>query len=291
MESKAASALFCLFVLCSLCFTEAKAREYLFHPPETQAEKSLAGILKHDAQEGKLKEYLLNSAVKREMPDWWLTQGLDHAVGSHVFPTCAAKDIEGKPCKDHEPLPSCNWYGLEDGLLFHTVQSSGKEAIVTYANADDLESFRYADKPYFRMQKSKGVWRIDGIDCGFGYTFNMLEEDILRYCNKIEASQTGMTMCAARAVKGERNRLDALIQTLENGYADHPERLVLLNEAQRSWEEFIKAQLALLYFDTAGSVVPMCRSNEVSFLINQRYLQLKGWVDAGVERENVCGGL
>lgn len=89
-------------------------------------------------------------------------------------------------------------------------------------------------------------------------------------------------------------KMDSVFTTVIEKYEEDPGFIASLKKAQEAWISFRDAHLESMYPGKDkrveyGSIYPMCASNILVKLNNQRSEQLKTWVE-GTEEGEVCAG-
>ena len=107
-------------------------------------------------------------------------------------------------------------------------------------------------------------------------------------CHQTAVNGMELENCAKQDVGNARAELDKELAIIKARHSDDPERLKKLEEAQKAWESFMKAQIDLLYFDRRGFEGSMCIGDEIAHLVQIRTNQLRQWAAENVEGD-VCG--
>lgn len=108
-------------------------------------------------------------------------------------------------------------------------------------------------------------------------------------CHETAQTQVDMTVCSEKEIGKAEEELKKILEEIRKKYSENPEKLKKMADAQRTWEEFKKSQIELLYFDHGGSAAAMCSNSAGNRMTWQRIEQLKEWLDT--EEGDVCGGL
>lgn len=107
-------------------------------------------------------------------------------------------------------------------------------------------------------------------------------------------TQLEMNAEAHHELKLSEQTMDSVFRAVVEKYDDSPEFISRLKKAQEAWTRYRDAHLESMYPGknkrvTYGSVYPLCASNLLVQLNNQRTEQLKKWLD-GIEEGDVCAG-
>ncbi len=173
-----------------LCFNVCVfAGENDFHPPQTEAERALDGILIIESGLD-VYDYTTHAGGKKSgnanklQADYWLTEieMLEyHKNKSYntkktlVFPKIftantlqqynsqdsSNSNIYSTPCYDNSETISCapNYAGMDFGLEYKTVKHNHNDAIIQ----SHTKYLPY--QPVYTMVKQNGKWKLDGADC------------------------------------------------------------------------------------------------------------------------------
>ncbi len=161
---------------------EKPASQSLFHPPQTEAEKALNALLERDRKgDGNMYEYILGrpwyDAEKDPGYNRWMTQAFVDSVRTEekkiVQEDCNGRYHEGEICGIDFHLPVCGQDMTDIGFFFQTTREMATEAYISYVWAEHLNQAVLQEEPDFKMVKQNGVWKLDGLNCSRGYTFNM----------------------------------------------------------------------------------------------------------------------
>lgn len=236
----------------------ALAEEQGFHAPETVAEKAMDEVL---SKAGKAED--VKSRLTKSFLDAW--SGRFDAESTFESLTCSTD-------------------GYNDYSTYKTLREDGDIAVISYT------AYNRPFSPLYRLKNDEGHWKIDGIYCDEELNIGMTDE-VSRHCQSLSEQSTSTVMCAMHDFHKEKQALSETLSTLEQGYAENPEGLAKLKKAQEAWDAFVKAQLDLMYFDHGGSVVPMCRRNDMIYFMTERNKQLRQWMESRSTEGDVCGGL
>jgi uncharacterized protein YecT (DUF1311 family) len=107
-------------------------------------------------------------------------------------------------------------------------------------------------------------------------------------------TQSEINACASGAYARADRKLNEVYEAILRRYSEDATFLGKLREAQRSWLKFRDAELQALYPEddklaNYGSVWPMCSSQHLTSLTEDRIKQLETWLDSSNE-EDVCAG-
>lgn len=143
-----------------------------FHPPQTATEKELDRMLNvADADQDQL-DNLLDRPGSRHTVDYAtiLTSKLivvmRQAEKRQVAKECGGHYRDGDLCgMDSSPI-TCG-QDSAPAYIYHTILDLGAQVVIEYAGAGD--SKRIAT---YTLVQAKSGWRIDGVSCAAGPTFN-----------------------------------------------------------------------------------------------------------------------
>lgn len=183
MKPKAACILLVvLTVLSSACIAADKAA---FYPPQTEAEHALDGILARDRQgDADMIGYLVQYSERDKSKDAnytaFFTNGFVKAVSAFekklVDTQCDGK-YTGELCGHDASYISCG-QDTPDEYLYQTEQANDKEAtIAAIWSPEYTESIKY--KSTHRLLKQNGRWKLDGVACANGQSFNFKSRSFL----------------------------------------------------------------------------------------------------------------
>lgn len=152
-----------------------------FHPPQTSAEKYLDALLMQSARDDNIHEYLLGRPSYEVNKDsgynQWVTTSLVMAIRdkerSLVKENCNGAYRDGEMCGMDIHLPFCAQDISDRAFLFHTLEQTADQALIVYAWQEHLDQQAFTASPRFRMIKEKNLWKLDGLDCGKDYRFNI----------------------------------------------------------------------------------------------------------------------
>ena len=171
----------CLAVVVVLCLAAYPALAFgPFHAPITEAEKTLAGIIAKVQDDGDLPHYLLQHAsadpVREKQNNTMFTPALQKALldaeADRVYTQCGGQYIKGQHCGiAYNPVTCLDFERKQ--YVFRT-DSAGAfskgdySAVIAYK----LPAGQQIIATY-TMLKVDGKWKLDGIDCTVGGSFNM----------------------------------------------------------------------------------------------------------------------
>jgi hypothetical protein len=141
------------------CAAEKVDNKNQFHPPQTEAEKTLDKIIMHLDDPAQVITAPLSGAIAKKEKEY-------------VDETCAGKNVEGEECGFSYDVFTCA-QDHPDVFLYRTVRSDKDGVILTYTWPEYVEDGTAKDGPLYRMIKVKSGWMLDGIDCGSVGRFNM----------------------------------------------------------------------------------------------------------------------
>lgn len=102
-------------------------------------------------------------------------------------------------------------------------------------------------------------------------------------------TQRDLNVCSSTRASNVRGEMNKRIDKIKDLIANRPQKLATFEAAQKTWEEYVQAQVAFLYIDHTGSAAPMCEADAEAYLVNQRIKQLDAWVADGKQDANTCG--
>lgn len=107
-------------------------------------------------------------------------------------------------------------------------------------------------------------------------------------------SQADMNGAACRKYARADDELNRVYRQIQREYADQPEFLEKLKEAQRAWLAYRDAHVDAVFPGedkraTYGSVFPMCHCGEMERLTTERTRVLQRWIK-GLPEGDVCAG-
>ena len=120
---------------------------------------------------------------------------------------------------------------------------------------------------------------------------------VLSYLSGVSAfaqTQNEMNFLASDNLKKAEQKMDSVLTLILSKYDDDPVFISSIKEAQNTWLTFRDAHLKSLYplenkRRNYGSVYPMCASDALISMTNQRIEQLQIWLK-GTEEGDVCSG-
>ena len=165
-------------ILSAVCWRPAFAGDSKFHPPQTEAEKALHEIIDLEAKGSNLFAFALGipegDPAKTKRYGQFFTKAfltaLRKAEADLIQSNCGGIDREDEPCGfDFDPLLCAQdtW----DVYVFRTIKA-GEASATIIAIGLEVENHEEAYH-YYNMTKEQEIWKLDGIDCLKGFTFNM----------------------------------------------------------------------------------------------------------------------
>ncbi len=151
-----------------------------FHPAATEAEKALAKIIDTVQDDGELPHYLLRHGApeleREKQVNSMFTPALQRALvdseADTVHTRCGGQYIKGEKCGiTYNPVTCLEFE--RDQYLFRT-DSAGAfstgdyNAVIAYRLPEGQQIIAT-----YNMLKVDGKWKMDGIDCSVGGSFNM----------------------------------------------------------------------------------------------------------------------
>jgi hypothetical protein len=177
MKSKTAYILFfALIALSSACVAEDKLA---FHPPRTEAERTLDSILAKDRQgDSDMRGYLIQYTQRDKSKDAsyapLFTDGFVKEVSvfeKHLVDTQCDGKYTGELCGYDASYITCN-QDSPDEYLYQTEGVNDNEAIIAVIWPPEYaENTPY--KTVYHLLKNGETWQLDGILCADGDSFNM----------------------------------------------------------------------------------------------------------------------
>jgi hypothetical protein len=149
-----------------------------FHAARSAPERALDAIIRRSDKDEKLFDYILKrpgyDATKEAGYSRLFTPGLlqawARAEAELVKQECGGRYIDGEICGiDYSPI-TCDQDASENGHLYRTRKIAGDAVVVASRRAGRGSP---AEGPRYRLTKSGRDWKLDGVDCGDGVTFNM----------------------------------------------------------------------------------------------------------------------
>jgi hypothetical protein len=151
-----------------------------FHPPATEAEMTLAKIIDAVQDDGELPSYLLHhrtadklrDAQNREMFTPALLDALTDTEANMVHNRCGGYYVPGEKCGiSYNPITCLNF---ERNAYFYRTDSAGAyslgdyNAVIAFKLPEGLQIVAT-----YNMLKIDGKWKLDGVECTLGGSFNM----------------------------------------------------------------------------------------------------------------------
>jgi hypothetical protein len=164
-----------LLFLPAACAAEKPANRPQFHPPQTAAERALDAIFHAEKiSEGEMNYFILKrpgyNRRKGETYSHFFTESLLDA-----WAKAGKKDIDegcggvykGEICSIDFDVLTCA-QDVPDAYFYRTIKTQDSKAIITYSWPEDQR-----DGSHYLMVKTGGGWKLDGVDCGEKYKFNI----------------------------------------------------------------------------------------------------------------------
>jgi hypothetical protein len=164
-----------LAVLCASWAWPAHAEDAKYHRPQTEAERVLDKIFTLENDSDDLFDFILSSGKDDSVK----YPGYSQLFTKALLKTWRTRKKEWQLCNDTPTGEAC---GLDyspitcgqdrpDRFLFHTIKSdTGSVSIVAVGEREtvDVRHLRY-----YNLLKQKDHWKLDGVQCGGFYNFNM----------------------------------------------------------------------------------------------------------------------
>jgi hypothetical protein len=147
-----------------------------FHPPLTEAERVLDGMIKRAQSEEAMAKYLLRSqGTYNVLGDDYgklytpgLMQAWSETEASMVYSNCGGDYRTGQTCGiDYNPV-TCSNFKYDEYHYRTDADADPNSAVIAYR----LPEGRQIIATYY-LVKRDGAWKLDGIDCGLGNDFNL----------------------------------------------------------------------------------------------------------------------
>lgn len=150
-----------------------------FHPPRTAAERALDRVLLLDRDDDNSWAFVLGST--------WYRAGDDPGYAALYTPallasvrdlerrlvqeSCGGEYQEGEICGlDYRPI-TCGQDVSDTGYVYLTIRQAPREALLTRAWPESVESTEPMGGPVYRMVEAGGTWKLDGIICSDRFNF------------------------------------------------------------------------------------------------------------------------
>jgi len=165
-------------ILSAMCWRPACAEDSKFHPPQTEAEKVLDKIFDLEDKDSNVLFFALGTPAYDPAKDTGYARLFTKALlkawrkkeADLVQDDCDGKYREGEICGlDFDPIV-CG-QDRPDKFVFRTIKS-GKESATMIATWREYVK-REETFTVYRLVKEEGDWKLDGVDCRNGHTFNM----------------------------------------------------------------------------------------------------------------------
>jgi hypothetical protein len=167
----------CAAAMSSASATEAGPRQP-FHAARSVPEKALDAIIRRSDKDDNMFNYVLKrpgyDATKDAGYSRLFTPNLllawAHAEAELVKQDCGGKYLEGEICGfDYSPI-TCAQDSSDSGRVYRTIEATDDAVRIAYRWGGRGAP---AEGPRYRLIKDGRDWKLDGVDCGDGVTFNL----------------------------------------------------------------------------------------------------------------------
>ena len=176
--------LLCLLLAFS-AYPALAAEKNDFHPPANDPEKTMDDILQYNYINNDMRNFALKHKVvtvqEKSITD--KPAPLKHLKGYNAWEekrfsslfTKALQDAwiaaDKKPAGvEFNPITCDSFEGVTTTFVYHTQKISENKVLVSFSGADGEI---ISASPYRMIRDKDGLWKLDSVDCGDGYGYNL----------------------------------------------------------------------------------------------------------------------